>query len=471
MALIAVFLHACRQEDFGNKTGTEATTYLQPKELKADDLLNNPVLYKEVQSLQAKLSSTSKSNTAGYTLETNRFIELKNNNRTTYTFTLTPSTKDDKLYNVAVSIGNNGTVESSVFIYNKQIRDNYTSPTFETVLRNNIVASSFDDFVNGPTNSLIDPTPICIENIIAVHVYIAPTRCTSGEHTIYDGANCIYWGGAGMATAGSDYYTFSYVTTCTTGGNGPSVPSAPSGGGGGGGDTVPYGGGSGSEDPDDPCKKTKAIINNLDIAKINNLKEKSKVGGENAFKVSIDGVASPIIEGTSLNTVNLGTMAGYKGAYHSHPPIAIRMFSPQDILLLFQFGIQPNSNPNDAFMGLIASETCTGGPNCENGYKYSQYIIRLNGLYGDIYQTLNNISGLDYTKLLLYQKHTNYTLSLNPEYAVSPGADLNDKGVEKLLFETLRMMNIDPTLIALQKVDKDGKVYNIIEDQEPTPCP
>ncbi|QQQ29944.1 hypothetical protein [Chryseobacterium indoltheticum] len=226
---------------------------------------------------------------------------------------------------------------------------------------------------------------------------------------------------------------------------------------------------------EDPCQKTKAISKDPAVkAKVGTLKEQSKIKGDNSgekgFNVNLDGTTGEIIPGEK-HSVDLGSEAGKQGGYHNHTPDGIKMHSPPDILKMLNYALaQPNGNLSNGFLGFVGSEKCS---TCPDGYKYHNYIIRFSGnsqeLEKFIFQTNWDEKALGND----YQKRENNLLS-NNAYTDNDGESLNQKGLEKLFFDTLKGMNMEGK-VNLQRVDNDGTIQNIILDNNnqptATPCP
>ncbi|SIQ19523.1 hypothetical protein [Chryseobacterium sp. RU33C] len=229
-----------------------------------------------------------------------------------------------------------------------------------------------------------------------------------------------------------------------------------SNGGGMSGGSDTYGGGGGSQtqnpqDPKNPCEKTTGIITNTNVkAKIDELKAQSTLGGEKGVKLKADGTPSETIIG-GAHSVNFGDKTGYAGGYHNHTPTGIPMLSPPDVDQLLGFArAQPTSNPanvNNAYVGMVAP----------NGM---HYVIWFNGTYQD---AITNYSQdqidayiIDYIKTEsdLTDKAKNGMTYMNSD------GTINNLGVEKLFFETLKNMGLEGK-VNLQRIENDGSVKNI----------
>lgn len=229
-----------------------------------------------------------------------------------------------------------------------------------------------------------------------------------------------------------------------------------SNGGGMSGGSETYGGSGGSQtqnpqDPKNPCEKTNDIITNTTVkAKIDELKAQSTLGGEKGVKLKVDGTPSEIISG-GAHSVNFGDKTGYAGGYHNHTPTGIPMLSPPDVDQLLGFArAQPTSNSENvknAFVGMVAP----------NGM---HYVIWFNGSYQDSITSfsqndLNNYV-IDYREL---EKNLTDFAKNGNTYINSDGT-INNLGVEKLFFETIKNMGLEGK-INLQRIENDGSVKNI----------
>ncbi|KMQ68683.1 hypothetical protein ACM39_05145 [Chryseobacterium sp. FH2] len=243
------------------------------------------------------------------------------------------------------------------------------------------------------------------------------------------------------------YWETSYIVTCPTDqGDGDGDSGNPTypypGGGGGGGNNNPE-----PETPEeDPCQKTKAIVNNPKMqAGLQELKNQSTAGGEKGIKFKADGTPSATITGTA-HSVDFGDKTGYAGGYHNHTPSGIPMLSPPDIDQLLGFArAQGNyGNPSNAYLGMVAP----------NGM---HYVIWFNGNYSDALTNFSQDQLNIYTKKY---RDRESALSEDLNYVNYLGADLNTNGLEKLFFETLKSMGLEGK-VNLQKIENDGIVKNI----------
>lgn len=273
------------------------------------------------------------------------------------------------------------------------------------------------------------------------------------------------------------------------------IPTTSGGGDGGGGtpgqqppkdpcslNTVFYrlapgcGGGGNTDIPDldDPCEKTKTLLNNPEVqTKLDSLKKKSLTKGEIGFKVKKDGTVTGIISG-GKHEVDLGVKAGYQGGYHNHTPSGIPMHSPPDIdnnLLTFARA-QPAGEHKNAYFGMIVKKTCSG---CPSGFKTYHYIIRFDGTYDD---ALTSFSQLDLDNFNSdYQKLESAMTDIYGPYGstyIDSTGKITNEGLEVLFFNTVKKMGLTNKII-LQRIEDNGIVNNINLNPDglhttPIPC-
>ncbi|MDR2234952.1 MAG: hypothetical protein LBE92_02405 [Chryseobacterium sp.] len=210
-----------------------------------------------------------------------------------------------------------------------------------------------------------------------------------------------------------------------------------------------------------PCEKTKSILQNPKVkTNIDSLEQTSKTTGEQAFLYQKDNTVSNLIHGDE-HSVDLSAFTSYKGIYHNHTPLGVKMFSVSDIIKLYKT-VMNQMTPltmHDAFIAFVAYEKCNCPP---DNYLYHNYILRFNGDMSQV-GSIANLSAEEIQKLIGDYDKAYFTLRSTTQYRTGNdfSADLNAKGVEKLFFSTLENMNINPNTIILQKVEKDGTVNNV----------
>ena len=211
-----------------------------------------------------------------------------------------------------------------------------------------------------------------------------------------------------------------------------------------------------------PCEKTQKMITNpKSKPAIDDLKTKSTQGGESGYKFKADGTPSNIITGDA-HSVNLGDKTGYQGGYHNHTPKGIPMFSPNDIEQLLGFArAQGNYGvPSNAYLGMVAP----------NGM---HYVIRFNGNYNAAMVTFTDDDLKKFKEDYRELKGNLTEPLLNGTMYINSDGSINNLGVEKLFFETLRNMDLIGKAI-LQRVDNSGTVNTIYNNNDGTitavPC-
>jgi len=253
--------------------------------------------------------------------------------------------------------------------------------------------------------------------------------------------------------------------------------------GDGGGYDYPGGGSEDPEqqEPEDPCDKTKAMLAKPNVQQgINSIKAQalSTLGnvyaGEIGFKEKKDGTIVPADVNSNHKVVYNDVTDGY-GGYHNHTATGTHMFSPPDITeTLFGFAAAQN-NVEDAYFGMIAAEWCS---TCPNNVQYIHYVIQYTGAASDLgiggsYNfTSEQIAKFEKDYLKIVRNLRNTYISGNT-YIKNTAGDLNEKGLEKLFFETLNSMNLAGK-VNLQRIEANGTINNITLDSSnmpiKTPC-
>ncbi len=398
------------------------------------------------------------------------------------------------------------------YVYNADYPKENRKLLMDTFLQMDFFTFGHQEFTNLPKDLYEGSTEYNRLNIMDAKkgteqnkMFIYTTVCTTFHYCVHgqsastcDYANC---------NCGGFIHCF-LVTSCSTTAtwiDDDPFPSFPGGGGGGGGgtpgpagippkdpcslNTVFYrlapgcGGSNGNTEVsllDDPCDKTRNLLQNADVNdKINTLYAQSKLtppnNGEKAFKSSADGsTTSPIIVGGE-HSADLGDITGYAGYYHNHTPKGVKMLSPPDIYKLFQFiASQPTGTPvNTSFGGMVATEVCAGG--CPDGYEYINFLIRFDGTLAEALAIKNrNYTEADLENFKDKFEQFERTRRNASGYSSQNGNFLSFKGLEEVFFYALDKMEIDKNKIILQRINKDGKVYNVTLDTngkpQETPC-
>lgn len=216
------------------------------------------------------------------------------------------------------------------------------------------------------------------------------------------------------------------------------------------------------EDPPlNPCDNIKKnVVNNPNMKEpLKKLTEKSKLSGEQGFKVKADGTVTDIIEG-GAHSVNLGDTRGYRGAYHNHTPNGIKMQSIPDIIGIFEQIVNRDTNVDvsSVFTGMIGTDVC---PSCEGGYKHYNYVVSFRGTEEEAKNLYQQYKNYDSKKDMNWYNDYADLLSKNTLYRNEQVKFLNTAGLEKLFFDSLKKKNLDVNKFLLQRIDEKGNVSNI----------
>ncbi len=218
------------------------------------------------------------------------------------------------------------------------------------------------------------------------------------------------------------------------------------------GGEYPYPGGGNNNEPEtqeDPCQKTKAIINNPKMtAGLNELKDQSILPksndnyGEKGIKFKADGTPSATIPGQA-HSVNFGDKTGYTGGYHNHTVAEIPMLSPPDIDQLLGFArAQGNyGDPTKAYLGMIAP----------NGM---HYVIYFNGSYSDAVVTFTD----ETLKPFNDRYQTRYGM-------ISSDGNVSNEAIEKFFFKTITDMGLEGK-VNLQRIENNGTIKTITKNTD-----
>ncbi|WP_273006148.1 hypothetical protein [Chryseobacterium sp.] len=237
--------------------------------------------------------------------------------------------------------------------------------------------------------------------------------------------------------------------------------------GGGNGDFGGNGGSGGNPytpQNQNPCEQTKNIVNNSKSKPaIDSLKSKASKGGEDGYKIKADGTPSDLIPG-GTHSVNFGDKTGYQGGYHNHTPTGIPMLSPPDIDQLLQFALAQgngnSTNASNAFIGMVAP----------NGM---HYVATFNGSYNDALVTFSQQQIDNYVSDYQILKNDLTSSLLYGNTYINSDGSINNLGVEKLFFDTLKNMGLDGK-VNLQRVESNGngntvKSIKLDSNNKPTP--
>ncbi len=230
-----------------------------------------------------------------------------------------------------------------------------------------------------------------------------------------------------------------------------------------------------------PCEKTKGMLNRPNVQQgIANVKAQAQQTlsntntGETGFKEKKDGTVVPADVTLSHEVKFNDTTDGY-GGYHNHTASGIHMLSPFDIVdTLFGFAAAQSVNDGvgNAYFGMIAAEWCN---TCPGGKKEIHYVIRYLGTGTELEKFVYSPAKMaQFTSKYLRKANELTNTNLNGNTYRNSIGDLNEKGLEKLFFDTLTNIGIGNKVV-LQRVEPDGTVYNVTQDSSGsitvTPCP
>ncbi|QBJ86785.1 hypothetical protein DDI74_11170 [Chryseobacterium gleum] len=230
-----------------------------------------------------------------------------------------------------------------------------------------------------------------------------------------------------------------------------------------------------------PCEKTSIMLNRPNVQQgITDVKAQAQQTlsntntGEIGFKEKKDGTVVPADVTSAHQVVFNDTTDGY-GGYHNHTASGIHMFSPPDIVdTLFGFAAAQSVNDGveNAYFGMIAAEWCN---TCPGGKKEIHYVIRYAGTGTELGKFVYSPARMAQIMSKYLRKANELTnTSLNGNTYRNSAGDLNEKGLEKLFFDTLTNIGIGNKVV-LQRVEPNGTVYNITQDSSgsitSTPCP
>ncbi|WP_111960607.1 hypothetical protein [Chryseobacterium lathyri] len=227
-----------------------------------------------------------------------------------------------------------------------------------------------------------------------------------------------------------------------------------------------------------PCEKTKSMLTKPNVQQgINNIKAQALAtlsnvnAGEIGFKEKKDGTLAPA-DVNSAHQVVFNDVTDSYGGYHNHTATGTHMFSPPDIVdALFGFATAQNiqDGVGNAYLGMIAGEWCN---TCPNNVQYIHYVIQYTGAAAEL-------GGYVYTEAQMKQFEKDYRKKVNkllkdPLNSNNNGATLNNVGLEKLFFDTLKNIGIDGK-VNLQRIESNGTINNVTLNSNGSinanPCP
>jgi hypothetical protein len=485
---LSASLYSCRNDYFPEKETISSNSKfrLTSKNISLAETKHKAMLSGELQKVQGKFGKNENLGNS-FSVDTDHVIYIENGpNYHTYTFRIIRENApaNAPLENLVLSPLPDGSYKRLLFSYS---------------------------FTQAEKQNLLDGIPVntkgktTITDVDAPAVSSKASRCVYAEETIWNEcsegihnqSNVFAWGECTAEVAPSAY-TIGYWN-CAGGGEGSGGGTGTGTGDTGGGSTPGSGGceaesfenptdpvsspglcGGGvptqpniGNNPEDPCEKTKNVVYKPEVqSKINVLKVQAQLpavnpnGGEKGFKINTNENLADASQ-TSKHEVNYGDLSGAYAAYHNHTLRGTHMLSHRDIDILLTL-VKHNSvtGPSNAFHGMIAAEEDGSG-----GFVYLNYLIRFDGSYQEAVEHSFTDEKLDEIE----QKYKEYKNSLlnNSLNSNDGGFTLNAEGLQKLFFQTTKLMDLENKVI-LQRVDNDGvKTINLNSDgsTKAIPCP
>ncbi|KFF75275.1 hypothetical protein HX13_03250 [Chryseobacterium sp. P1-3] len=498
LVTIMLLLYSCRneltpeQETYNNSGQFRPTS----QTIRLEQSKHKLVLKTELQKVQNNLTEI-KTNSSGKTVDFTNGVSIATDNVTyieygptfhTYTFNLVRENTPENapLENLVLSSLPDGTYKELLVTYNFTPQEKFdllAGKGVKTAGKTTAIELAKGTYGGVISNRSMGGTESC--SYQTVDMYFS---CYTGDH---NQTNESTWGSCNWQSQGGYPAQHLTVVALVCGADTSLDDGTGNGGGTSVGDTRGLGSGPNEGTPTiptfslaskaSPCEKTKVMLNRPNVQQgINNVKGNAKLSvtnpniGELGFKEKKDGTVVLADINSAHQVVFKDITDGY-GGYHNHTATGIHMFSPPDIVdTLFGFAAAQSvyDGVGNAYFGMIAGEPCN---TCPDNVKYIHYVIRYVGTGTEL---ANFVYSPEQMKQILidYQKKeaklTNTSIS-GTSYINSAG-DLNEKGLEKLFFDTLTNMGLDNKVV-LQRVEPNGTVYNVTKDITgsitATPCP
>jgi hypothetical protein len=510
---LSVVLHSCRNEDF-------AKSETNPQRNNADFFKHKSSIYSKagvdyISILEAYNTQTNfiaqmpdqkgmpiwdKMQVVDTETTTGLMIPLSYDNETMSSILF--ATLDERNEITGVKDYDNALLKN--IVYDERIDLNFREQMFRTFMHMDNHTFGTERFTNIP-NDLFKGLKYDNEN---GRIWIKDFNISSVQVVPNETAKFLYIEDCGPVWSCKNHETWSncdHCAACFTTGCGytviwipdesfPGSPSFPGGAGGGGGGTP--GSGTPPKDPctfnaevfyrmlsgcsgggvnpdldltDDPCLETQALLNNPKaqqaIADVTVQAKKAALDineGE-IGRIEKNGEFYPA-DVSDDHHVTFNDITGAKGIYHSHTFNGAKMHSPPDIFSIFNFAKEQSStNHGDAYVGMIGAIKCY--PATTNCYRMRHYLIRFIGTASDLSKVITEDEMKKFNKDYRDREHE---LTEILPYVDFLGDELNNKGVEKLFFETLAKMGLSGKVM-LQRIDDDGTINNINLDANGIP--
>lgn len=499
LVTIMVLLYSCRnelspeQETYNNSSQFRPTS----KTIRLEQSKHKLILKTELQKAQNNLTEI-KTNASGKSVDYANGVSIDTDNVTyievgptfhTYTFNLVRENASENapLENLVLSSLPDGTYKELLVTYN------FTSEEKKDLLAGKFVKTAGKgtaiELTKGTYGGVISSRSMGGAESCSYQTVDMVFSCYTGEH---HSGNESTWGGCNWQNADGGYpplhiTTVALVCTASTALGDDGAP----GGGTGSGDGGGLGSGTNEGTPTlptfslaskaPPCEKTKVMLNRPNVQQgINNVKGNAKLTvtnsniGELGFKEKKDG-SVVLADVNSAHKVVFNDVTDGYGGYHNHTATGIHMFSPPDIvdtLLGFAAAQSIADGVGNAYFGMIAGEPCS---TCPDNVKYIHYVIRYMGTGAELANFVYSPVQMAQIMNKYQRKETELTnIALNGNTYINSTGNLNEKGLEKLFFDTLTNMGLD-NKVFLQRVEPNGTVYNVAPDSSgsitATPCP
>ncbi|WP_312397880.1 hypothetical protein [Chryseobacterium sp.] len=233
-----------------------------------------------------------------------------------------------------------------------------------------------------------------------------------------------------------------------------------------GGDGYPYPGDGGggnpeTEIPEDPCTKTKTLVNKPQIKeKLKSLKEHANTNtkDEAGFQELKSGTLQ---QGTVTadNSIFFGIGSNSLGTVHTHQPQTIGMFAPQDVMTFLAIVREQNANAlGNAYSGMVSG----------NG----TYFINFTGTASDLPPAMTEAEEATFVARLVLDYKKEYYKLLKNEGKLKT-EKLSDAGLEKLFFDTLNKTSLSGKVALIKENNGSTSTIQFNSDgtpKTPNPC-
>jgi len=228
-------------------------------------------------------------------------------------------------------------------------------------------------------------------------------------------------------------------------------------------------GDSGELPLEDPCKKIKAVVNNVQLKpKIDSLKAFSQtaIDDEKGYIQDKSGNVHPA-QVNGKHHVDFIIDQNSLGGIHNHTLNGIHMFSPRDIMSLVNIARVQNytlpvgstaDNTGNAFLGMISQS--------------GSYFITFNGGGGDLPLPMTHAEEMA-LEIKLNAEYKKIIVKLLKAEGKDKSDDLSEQGLQKLFFSILKEMGLEGKVNLIKENNGSTSVIEQNSDgtiKTPTPC-